>query len=142
LPEFKYPKNTKFECLRCTKCCGDTPQNKRRVLLLSKEAKKIEKITGMRLSGFADSVSSPKPFKYVMKKKNRKCVFLKSGACSIYRHRPLICKFYPFSVEKHNGGLVFKVTGECPGVGVGSPLGKEDFGEMLAEANGVFAKRS
>ena len=96
----------------------------------------------MRLSGFAESVSSPKPFKYVMKKKNRKCVFLKSGACSIYRHRPLICKFYPFSVENHNGGLVFKVTGECPGVGVGSPLGKEDFGEMLAEANGVFAKRS
>lgn len=94
----------------------------------------------MRLSGFADSVSSPKPFKYVMKKKNRKCVFLKNGACSIYRHRPLICKFYPFSVENHNGGLVFKVTEECPGVGVGTPLGEEDFGEMLAEANGVFEK--
>jgi Fe-S-cluster containining protein len=66
---------------------------------------------------------------------------MKNGACSIYAHRPLICKFYPFSVEKRNGGFVFKVTEECPGVGVGKPLGEEDFREMLAEANGVFAKR-
>ena len=138
--EIKYPKNARFECLRCTKCCGDTPQKKRQVLLLTREAKKIEKISGMRLSGFAAPVSSPKPFKYVMKKKNRKCVFLKNGACSIYMHRPLLCRFYPFSVQKHNGGYIFKASDECPGIGLGDALKEDDFREMLMEANGVLAK--
>jgi len=140
LDEIKYPKNARFECLRCTKCCGDTPQKKRQVLLLHKEAKKIEKISGMRLSGFAASVAGPKPFKYVMKKKNRKCVFLKNGGCSIYMHRPLLCRFYPFSLEKNNGGYIFKATDECPGIGLGNNLGEDDFKEMLTEANGVLAK--
>jgi len=140
LAEIKYPRNVRFECLRCMKCCGDTPQKKRQVLLLPREAKKIEKISGMRLSGFAASVSNPKPFKYVMKKKNRKCVFLKNGGCSIYMHRPLLCRFYPFAVEKHNGGYVFKSSDECPGIGLGNNLGEDDFKEMLTEANGAFAK--
>jgi len=94
----------------------------------------------MRLSGFAASVSNTKPFKYVMKKKNRKCVFLKSGGCSIYMHRPLLCRFYPFAVEKHNGGYIFRSSDECPGIGLGNALREDDFKEMLTEANGILAK--
>jgi Fe-S-cluster containining protein len=75
-----------------------------------------------------------------MKKKNRKCVFLKNGGCSIYMHRPLLCRFSPFSLEKNNGGYIFKATDECPGIGTGNNLGEDDFKEMLTEANGVLAK--
>jgi len=32
--------------------------------------------------------------------KNGKCVFLKDGKCSIYKHRPLICQMYPFWFNK------------------------------------------
>ena len=41
---FKFPKQVFWECQRCAKCCGDTPDKERRILLLSSEAEQIGEI--------------------------------------------------------------------------------------------------
>jgi len=40
------------------------------------------------------------------------CIFLRDGRCSIYDHRPWICRTYPFML--HDDDLV---VSECPGLG-------------------------
>lgn len=133
--KLRYPKNVRFECQRCAKCCGDMPKRKRNILLLEPEVEQISTITGLRAAEFSTPSSGTEPYRYAMKKKEGKCVFLKGNACQIYLHRPLICRFYPFWLEELGAeSYVFKVSGDCPAVGIGKVFGKEDFVKMLKEA--------
>ncbi len=77
-----------------------------------------------------------------------KCIFLKDNQCTIYEHRPLICKFYPIElITDETGKHVFRVTLECPGVCclntvvVGKKLDEAYFRALLelahAELNGA-----
>ncbi len=53
-----------------------------------------------------------------MKKgKDGKCFFLKNNQCSIYKFRPLICRFYPFQLKNlGNSRYSFSYTNNCPGI--------------------------
>ena len=44
-----YPKNIRFECQRCGRCCGDTPERERKVLMLEREVEQISEITNLKL---------------------------------------------------------------------------------------------
>lgn len=133
--KLRYPKNVRFECQRCAKCCGDIPERKRNILLLEPEIEQISTITGLRATEFSTPSSDKEPYRYAMKKKEGKCVFLKGINCQIYPHRPLICRFYPFSLEEFDTeSYEFKVSEECPGVGRGKIIKEEDFREMLSKA--------
>jgi len=37
---------------------------------------------------------------YKLRLNNNECIFLKSGRCSIYTHRPLDCRLFPFDIIK------------------------------------------
>lgn len=78
----------------------------------------------------------------VKKREDGRCVFLKDGECSIYDHRPLVCKCYPFSIEEVRPDLyVFEPNlEECPGIGEGGELRRDFFERLLGEAFAEFQR--
>lgn len=102
--------------------------------MLEPEVRRISDTTGMRPLSFASRSLGIQPYRYRMKKRNGKCVFLSSKACRIYNFRPLICRFYPFSLKRGDNGYRFEVSEECPGIGLGKTLAPEKFERMLEEA--------
>jgi Fe-S-cluster containining protein len=133
--DFEHPKNIRFICNRCAKCCGDTEEKVRSILLLEAEAKRIAKKTSKIIEEFAEMVEGAQPYVYRMRKTTEgKCVFLKASLCSIYQTRPLICKFYPFKLENtENGKFKFTYTKECPNIGKGQKLRREFFENLFRE---------
>jgi len=130
-----YPKKVRFECQRCAQCCGDSSHRGRNVLLLESEVRQISNKTGLRPLSFASRSLRIQPYRYRMKKRNGKCIFLDGKACRIYNIRPLICRFYPFSLKMGDNGYRFEVSEECPGIGLGETLVPEEFERMVEEAN-------
>ncbi len=97
--------------------------------------KRIIDITGLREEGFAVKLPANGPYRYTMKKKGGKCVFLERNSCKIYPLRPLICRSYPLSVEKTTSkDYMFKVSDECPGIGLGDTVEENYFERILGEA--------
>lgn len=139
---FSYPKNIRFECQRSARCCGDGSHRGRDILLLEEEVMRISKATGLRPLSFASRSSGTPPYRYRMKKRNGKCVFLYRGACKIYRIRPLVCRLYPFFLRKKKGGYTFEVSDDCPGVGLGKVLDRKYFEKMFEMASRALAPKS
>lgn len=133
--DFEYPTNIRFMCDRCAKCCGDTKNKVRSILLLKRETERIAKKTSKNIEDFAEKLEGAQPYVYLMRKTAEgKCVFLKEGLCSIYRMRPLICRFYPFQLENtKNGKFKFTYTNECPNIGKGPKLRKRFFEKLFRE---------
>jgi len=130
----RYTKGIHFECQRCAECCGDTHERKRNILMLKKEVGRISEVTKLKPEEFSIP-SGTEPYRYVMRKREGKCIFLKGVDCQIYPQRPLLCRFYPFWLEEPSAeSYVFRVSGDCPGVGIGKVFKKDDFGKMLKEA--------
>ncbi len=129
---FQYPKGTRFICLKCGLCCGDTPKKLRHPLLLCEEAERIVAFVGKPVSEFAAQVEGKEPYTFDMKKVEGKCVFLADNKCTIYSVRPLICRFYPFELKPaENGQHAFHPTDECPGLGKGRELLEEHFRKLF-----------
>jgi Fe-S-cluster containining protein len=128
------PKNVHFDCQRCARCCGDTSHRGRNLLLTDEDVERICRETDLNPLSFASPISDHGLYHYRMKKRNGKCVFLEGKACRIYQNRPLVCRFYPFSLEKRKNKYVFDVCDECPGVGLGEVVPDEEFDLMLKEA--------
>jgi len=129
---FEYPRGIRFRCLRCALCCMDVGTRERRILILEAEARRISEAASMGIGEFAMEVEGEGPFKYLMRKVDGRCVFLRDNLCSIYELRPAICRFYPFKLERVWGrGLRFSYTEECPGIGRGPRLRRIYFEELL-----------
>jgi len=100
--------------------------------------KQIARVTELRQEGFAIPLSGNSPYRYAMKKKGGKCVFLERSACKIYPIRPLICRTYPFSLERASSGHVFKASDDCPGIGLGDVVREEEFRRMFGEVRAAL----
>ena len=117
---FEYPKHIGFICNQCGRCCGDTDEKERHILLLRTDADRISEETSLEIQQFADNVIGSKLYIYEIKKKDGKCFFFKNNQCSIYKIRPLICRFYPFQLKNlGNNRYSFSYTNNCPGIGEG-----------------------
>jgi len=81
-----HKRKSKFKCLMCGECC------KPKVHVTELEIKTIEKL-GFKRKDFMKGIK-------VLKRVNGYCVFLKNKndkkVCSIYKHRPSICRKWPF----------------------------------------------
>ncbi|MDQ1279934.1 MAG: uncharacterized protein QG670_1196 [Thermoproteota archaeon] len=128
---FDFPKGILWECKRCAKCCRDASYRERKILLLPLEAKQIARTLGFQIENLCRKTGL-QPFTFEMKKDSEgNCIFLKGNECQIYTIRPLICRFYPFWLEKRGNGIFsFNVTEECTGIGLG-PLMKDDLFKKL-----------
>jgi Fe-S-cluster containining protein len=133
---FEYPRSVNFKCEKCALCCGDTEVRIRKILLMKLEAERISNKTGKPIAEFANTALGLEPYVYEIKKgTNRKCVFLKNNACSIYKIRPLICTFYPFELRPGRGNThIFSYTDECPYIGRGPKLKKGYFERLFAKS--------
>lgn len=117
---FTYPKNTKFECSCCGICCGDTLSKTRHILLTNIDANRVAAFSKRKIEEFSSNTVGKGPYLFEMKKnpETGKCIFLIESKCTIYQHRPLICRFYPFELSSdETGTAVFTSTDECPGLG-------------------------
>jgi Fe-S-cluster containining protein len=130
---FDYPTTVRFRCIKCGKCCGDTKEKTRHILLLRTEAEQIAKATLQPISEFTVKIKDKAPYSYEMKKtKDGKCVFLENNCCTIYTVRPLICRFYPFELKiAHSGKYTFLYTPECSGINKGPILSKNYFRKLF-----------
>lgn len=139
-PNFEYPKDVRFKCMRCALCCGDTEHKIRSILLLKSEAKCISEKTSKSISEFAEKIDGFQPYIYIMKKTpDGKCVFLRENSCTIYKIRPLICMFYPFELKKNERNkYAFTCTAECPSVGKGPKLTKEFFQKLFRKSIAIM----
>lgn len=133
---FEYPREVGFVCSRCGRCCGDTEDAVRHILLLRSDADRISKETSLDFHEFADEVAGFEPYIYEMKKpEDGKCFFLKDNRCSIYELRPLICRFYPFELRNlGDNRYTFLYTEKCPGIGNSSHLDKMFFEHLFKKA--------
>jgi Fe-S-cluster containining protein len=140
---FAQPAMVRFKCTRCALCCGDTRTRTRHVLLLEHEARRISEITSEPVETFAREIRGREPYVYEMRKtkKTRKCHFLRDKTCTVYRVRPLVCRFYPFELKKERDSTHrFVCTVECPGVGRGKRLERQYFQGLLERAREQFDK--
>jgi Fe-S-cluster containining protein len=80
---------------------------------------------------FVEPLEGNEPYVAKVKIRGGACVFLEGNACKVYPFRPLVCRFFPFWLEKDKSLFVFRVGGECPGLGVGNILGYGFFSSLL-----------
>jgi len=128
--EFYYPAGLSWECTHCGSCCMDAEDWDRRVLLLEKDVTRLE---AAGKQGFHEPTAQGK-FVAVMKKKDGRCVYLGEDGCMVYEDRALLCRMYPFYVERQGDVYVIGVDTGCPGVCGGGVLEEEFFGGLLGYA--------
>jgi len=138
-----YPQATRFKCVKCGICCGNTHAKTRHILLLKTEAEQISNATKRPITEFAVKIEGKEPYIYELAKtaKEGTCVFLERNQCTIYALRPLVCRFYPFELKttgtrKHK----FTPTDECPRIGKGRVLQEEYFRKLFRLARGRVKK--
>ena len=128
-------KATGFSCKMCGRCCTQISDNSNLVMINAPEIRRI--IGGTGLSW--DEIAEPYPeilngpngekftFAWCLKRNGDQCRFLDDNSrCTIYEHRPLICRTYPFMLEDSEL-LVF----ECQGTG--DVTGDEEAGRIAFE---------
>jgi Fe-S-cluster containining protein len=128
--QFIFPSNTQWDCIRCSGCCGDVGERVRMIMLLDKDLDRIEAAGEF---GFYDDWDEGS-FSAIMKKVDGKCVFLTEDGCKIYDHRALLCRMYPFWLEKQGDMFVFGIDAGCTGNGQGESLDEEFFRALLRMA--------
>ena len=77
--------------------------------------------------------ANSEPYKYEMVKKNGCCIFLSDNRCTIYEDRPIICRFYPFSLFEADS-YTFDVDGACRGIGEGEVVDERYFNNLVEDA--------
>jgi Fe-S-cluster containining protein len=129
--EFYYPKGVRWGCKKCGACCRDTSHRPRNVLLLPADIKMLEE-AGER--EFIFEVGGKEPFVAEMRKARGACIYLTQEGCRVCPHRALLCRMYPFWVERDERSLEVRVDTNCPGFGHGGELREEFYRDLLIYA--------
>jgi uncharacterized protein len=116
-----YEQGLKFSCRKdCSKCCGGSPGF---VFITEEEIDTIHKVLGLDRQTFLDNYTKDAGGRISLldvEDDNWNCILLKEGKCSIYQHRPLQCRTFPFwphnIISKRDWN---KASLECPGIGEG-----------------------
>lgn len=128
--EFYYPSGVLWDCIRCGACCGDVNKRERMIRLLDKDMDLIEQVTD---EDYYEEWNEG-TFSGLMLKNDGKCVFFGNEGCRIYNNRTLLCRMYPFWLERQEGLFVFGVDTDCPGQGKGEALDEDFFRSLLKMA--------
>ena len=129
--EFYYPKGLRWGCKKCGACCQDASHRPRNVLLLPADVKRLEEV-GER--DFIFEVRGKEPFVAEMRKVGGACIYLTKEGCRVYPHRALLCRMYPFWMEREGRSLEVRVDTRCPGFSHGGELREEFYRDLLIHA--------
>ena len=128
----RYPARVRWVCVRCTDSCSDLPGRTRNVLLAPFDVKRITDATKLAAREFSVSTRAPAPYTRKIGKREGRCIFLRGSTCSIYRVRPLICRFYPFCIRPSGtASLEIGVDLNCSGIGTGPKRGEKFFRHLV-----------
>lgn len=131
--EVRYPDHLRWVCVRCANSCRDVPPRNRNILLTASDIEHITRAKRISPQEFSVSTHGRFPYERKMKKVEGRCVFLQGSWCSIYGVRPLICRFYPFSLGRSEEGVLeVRFDSSCSGIGKG-PMRGEAFFHNLVE---------
>jgi uncharacterized protein len=128
-----YQNGLKFECTMCHACCRFEPGY---VFLSESDVQRLMKGTGLSREEFLETYCRTVPIGgarmlSLKEKENYDCIFWDNG-CTVYRHRPLQCRSYPFwganLVSKRSWQAVARA---CPGVNRGKLFTKEEIDQWL-----------
>jgi len=104
--------------------------------LTARDVERIAITTRHDQKEFSYAVEGRSPYERRMKMILGKCVFLKGPKCSIYRIRPIICRFYPFSLTPSvGGGLRIAFDPACSGIGKGVARDEKFFRSLVRLAS-------
>jgi Fe-S-cluster containining protein len=134
--QVRYPAGLRWMCIRCTRSCRDLPRRTRNILLAESDIKRIT--NGTKLMPEEFSIPSRGSFPYLrrMRKIGGRCIFLRESRCSIYRARPLICRFYPFSLQAAtNKTFDIGFDSSCSGIGRGPHRNARFFSGLMGLAS-------
>lgn len=124
LEVIRHPPRLRWTCIRCGNSCRDIGERKRNILLTARDLGRITNETKMEPRRFSISSRTNSPYTKKMRKIGGSCFFLKGTKCTIYNARPLICRFYPFSlVRSENGEVRIGFDPACSGIGKGNYCG-------------------
>jgi len=129
--EFYYPKGLRWSCKRCGFCCRDSSKRPRKILLLPKDVERLGKIGE---KDFQVEVKGEDPFVGEMKKTRSACVFLTKEGCRVYPSRALLCRTYPFWIERDGKSFEIRFDAECMGIFHGGELKEDFFKELVVQA--------
>ena len=129
--EFYYPKGIRWGCKRCGACCRDASQRPRRVLLLKSDVDRFEKAGE---GGFKVEVKGETPFVAEMRKTGSACTYLTKEGCRVYPHRALLCRTYPFWIERDGRSFEIMFDARCIGFDHGGELREDFFRDLIAQA--------
>jgi Fe-S-cluster containining protein len=88
--------------------------------LTGRDVERIAVATQLGQKEFSYALDGHSPYERRMRMIRGSCVFLKGSECSIYRIRPLICRFYPFSLTPSaEGEFHIGFDPACSGIGKG-----------------------
>ncbi|MBP2133894.1 Fe-S-cluster containining protein [Methanomicrobium sp. W14] len=101
-------KKTGFRCSMCGECCTAQSKDSNLVILGIPEIVEIEKVTGMKRDEFVvpypesfDVEGCSVTFAWCLKRDEKKCIFFDGqNKCTIYEHRPQICRTYPLMLAE------------------------------------------
>ena len=79
------------------------------------ELKKIGGVTELPLSSFLEIEIIGDETYYMIKRKSNFCFFFdtKKSKCKIYKHRPLDCRLFPFTLEMKKNKPILTVNKNC-----------------------------
>ena len=129
--EFYYPKGIWWGCKRCGACCRDASHRPRRVLLLPSDVARLEK-AGEK--DFKLDIKGEEPFVGEMKKAGGACIYLTKEGCKVYPHRALLCRTYPFWIERDGRSFEIMFDRRCIGFGHGGELREDFFRDLVLQA--------
>jgi len=101
------------------------------ILLTDHDVKRIKE-EGVR-ENFFSKMNPIGSYKYKIKQEGGLCIFLSDNRCKIYKSRPLICRFYPFTMIEDDR-YIFMVDTACPGIGKGKMVTKKALVKLIEEA--------
>lgn len=128
---FRYPAHIRWTCVRCGNSCRDLAPRRRNILLTAGDIKRIVSANGREPEDFSVPSRTRAPYQRKMRKLEGRCIFLQGSTCSIYKARPLICRFYPFSLDvSEDGKLEIGFDSACQGIGKGKRRGRKFFRDL------------
>lgn len=129
-----YNKGLKFECQKdCSACCGGSPGY---VWLEDTDIDAISKFLKIDRQDFLDEYTKESDGRISLidlEEKEWDCVMLKDGKCTIYEHRPIQCRTYPFWYQNIYSKKYWEEEQDhCPGIGCGRTYSKDEI-EAIAD---------
>lgn len=129
-----YQSGLQFSCQRCSKCCRFDPGY---VFLTKSDLSALIQATGTTRDLFLEKFCRWIPvngdcYLSLKEKQNYDCIFWEQRGCSVYEHRPIQCKSYPFwesfliSEDQWES-----LKASCPGVGIGPVHRPEEIEEWV-----------